>query len=144
MRQEVTMPIAMTRIAMMMAALLLASGAARAQQLTDGEESSGLTVGIGIICDTPQEAERYVSLRDGGAQAEPAMHTVNDEAKNPRACGLAAVAFIGRETLSQKALHGAPVAIMRIVVVAGYNGAKWVRMPGYIQYAIVEPKGIEI
>ncbi|HEX3857999.1 MAG TPA: hypothetical protein VHV58_00225 [Pseudolabrys sp.] len=138
------MRITMTRIAMVTAALLLASGAARAQQFTNEDDSSGLTVGVGIICDTQLEAERYVSLRDGGAQAEPAMHTVNDEAKNPRACGLAAVAFVGNETLAQKSLHGAPVAITRIVVVAGYNGAKWVRMPGYIQYAIVEPKGIEI
>src|SRR6185369_11680428 len=38
------------------------------------------TVGVGLICDTSEQALRFVALRGAGSEPEQAMQTVNSEA----------------------------------------------------------------
>jgi hypothetical protein len=58
-------------------------------------------IGTNLICDTRAQAERFVALFTGDAEA--AVGAVNAEAGNPTACALMNVAY----------LRGAPVATAR-------------------------------
>lgn len=138
------------------AATLLLCGPAPAQQPTDLRGSQALPpqemplagnktiVGIGVICDTSEQAEQFVDLRAQGQDIQPAMHIVNRKAKRSRACGIAAIAFIRGKTLDSKAVNGKLVQIVRINVVAGYNGVGWNQIANTTQYAVIETKGLAI
>ena len=129
-------------------AALLACGVAHAGEvLTDlppsGEQSLG--VGVGVICNTTEQAQQYVQLRSGGAKVTPAMEKVNQAARDPRACGLAAIAFQRDKTVETTNLQGRLVSIVKVNVLAGYNGQQWTRIPAMEQYAILASAGgIEI
>lgn len=125
------------------AALLFACGVARGNDLIDLTPDAPV-IGVGIICNTPEQAEHYVGLLAGGQQPWPAMNAVNVQAHNPRACGVATVAFIPDATLATKTVRGKLVQIVRINVVAGYSGGGWQRTAGMVQYAVMEPPGQEI
>jgi hypothetical protein len=125
---------------------LLIGGAARAGDViglpsTAPDEA---LVGIGVICNTNDQAEQYISLRQTGQELTPAVATVNEQAQEPRACGVAAIAFVPDETLDTKTMGGKLVKIVRVNVVAGYNGSGWQPVAHTVQYAIVEAKGEEI
>lgn len=126
-------------------AVLTIAGAARADDVTGlPGQTDGPVVGVGVICNTNEQAEQFVGLRQGGRDTVPAMATVNRQANNPRACGLAAVAFVPDKTVAIKAMGGKLVRIVRVNVVAGYNGSSWQHVAATVQYAIVETKGEEI
>ena len=132
------------------AAAVLLCGA-QAQQPTDLQSRPALphagtqaSVGIGVICNTSQQAEQYVSLRAHGQAITPAMTTVNRRAKQPRACGIAAIAYIRGRTLDSKPINGKLVQIVRVSVIAGYNGVTWHQIANTTQYAVIETKGIVI
>ena len=72
------------------------------------------------------------------------MAKVNQEAQDPRACGLAAVAFVPDKTMATKPMGGKLVKIVRINVVAGYNGTGWHHVASTVQYAIMPTEGEEI
>ena len=127
------------------AAGLLIAGAARADDLTGPPGAAGETVvGIGVICNTSEQAEQFVSLRQQGQEITPAVAKVNEQAGEPRACGVAAIAFVPDRTLDTKTLGGKLVRIVKINVVAGYNGASWQQVANTVQYAVMEAKGEEI
>jgi hypothetical protein len=98
-------------------------------------------VGVGLICDTPEQAARFVTLRSQGTEPVKAMATVNAEAQKPKACGVAAVAFVPVQTTEMKTLDGKLVRIVRISVVAGFNGRDWQPVANMVQYAVIEAKG---
>lgn len=110
----------------------------------DGTDT-GLKAGVGVICNTSQQAEHFVSLRARGARIPAAMDSVNKESKDPKACGMAAIAYKRGKTMDTKRLHGKTVDIVRVHVLAGYDGHGWMRMRQVMtQYAIVQSKSIEI
>lgn len=128
------------------AALLLICGAAPAAEADDlAQPNTGATaVGVGVICNTTEQAEQFVRLRAGGAEAAMAMDAVNRDAQDPRACGLAAVAFRRDKTLETRTVQGKLMSIVRISVVAGYNGGQWLRVQPMTQYAVMEAEGVAI
>src|SRR6266705_1933034 len=83
--------------------------------IAGGKEAN---IGHGVICDKPEQAERFVTLRTEGRDTEVALRYVNDEAQNPRACGVAIVAFTPTESVLQKIIHGQVVSIVAITIVA--------------------------
>ncbi len=102
-------------------------------------------VGVGIICDTSDQAEQFVSLRGKGMDAHQAMRQINAAAKDPGACGLAAVAFTRDKTIDQRPMGNSFVQIVRITVVAGYTGSVWQRVSSLTtQYAVIEAEGTAI
>ena len=119
----------------------ITSGTLRAEQPMDDDN---VTIGVGIICNTPEQMQRLIGLRNTGAQAERAVSVVNREAKNPRACGVAAVAYVTGKMVDMKNVQGKLVRIVRIDVVAAFNGQTWARVPTMTQYALIEPEGYEI
>ena len=125
------------------AAVLLIAGAARADELTS-LPGSGPVVGVGVICNTSTQAEQFVSLRQEGQDITPAVAKVNQQAQDPRACGVAAVAFMPDKTIATKPMGGKLVKIVRINVVAGYNGSGWHRVASTVQYAILPAQGEDI
>ena len=104
-------------------------------------EEGNIAIGVGIICNTPEQMERLVGLRNDGKEMNRAVIAVNDEAKDPRACGVAAVAFMSDKMVDMKNVQGKLVQIVRINVVAAFDGRQWARVPVMTQYALIEPEG---
>lgn len=99
-------------------------------------------VGVGIICNTPEQAERFINLRAEGTAAPAALETVNTEVKDARACGVAAVAFLRDETIKTRPMGDRLVHIVRINVVAGFNEGGWHRASAMtVQYAVIDAQG---
>ena len=129
------------------AAVLLLGAAARADQpiaVPANPNSSGLVIGVGMICNTADEAEHFIKLRVGGAAPQQAMAVINKQAQDARACGIAAIAYILDKTLHTQTMSNRLVQVVRINVIAGYNGSAWQRMPGMTQYAVIEGGGESI
>jgi hypothetical protein len=109
-----------------------------------GRGATGVNVGRGIICDKPEQAQRFLALRSSGNQTMQALQVVNTEASNPTACGEAMVAFRIGEPLQGGSVEGLTVNVVKITVVAFSNGRDWSSVPETVQYAIVAPQGIEV
>jgi len=120
------------------AALALMCGAAQAGEFKVDAKTTA--IGVGMICNTSDQAEQFVALRAGGAKASDALARVNRQAHDPRACGLAAIAFVPEKTLDAKAVENKLMQIVRINVVAGFDGSGWKNVPAMTQYAVVEGK----
>lgn len=120
-------------------AALAMSGTARAEE-NAGPESQA-AVGVGMICDTPQQAERFVELRASGTAPQQAMEAVNNEARDEHACGVAAIAFTRAATVDNKPVENKLVQVVRINVLAGFDGNGWQPVSNMTQYAIMEGEG---
>jgi hypothetical protein len=131
----------MRKIAILaIAAWLTGGGTAAMAQAPEAEGAPA--VGVGVICNTSEQAEHFVSLRASGAKARQAMKKINAGAGDPRACGLAAIAFTPDKTVHIRVMGNKLVRIVRINVVAGYNGSGWQRVSGLMtQYAVIEGEG---
>lgn len=128
-------------------AAVLAYGMAQAGEVTLPVQPGAATlgIGVGVICDTTEQAKNFVALRSGGAELSLAVNKVNAQAQDPRACGVAAVAFQRGQTVGTGEMQGKLVSIVRIQVIGGYDGESWKRVPGTIlQYAIIEEDGLAI
>ena len=107
-------------------------------------EQDGVTIGVGIICNTSEQMTRLIGLREQGKELPGAVTVVNDEAKDPRACGIAAVAYSSQQMMEMKNMRGKLVQIMRIHVLAAFDGKRWARVPAMTQYALIEAEGFTI
>jgi hypothetical protein len=126
------------------AAALMLCVAAHAAELPGQQADKGPTVGVGVICNTSAQAEQYVTLRAKGQDVTPAVALVNRQARQPRACGFAAIAFVRDHTMTSKTVNGKVVDIVRINVIAGFNGQGWQHVANTVQYAVIETKSIAI
>jgi hypothetical protein len=120
------------------AAAVLACGVAQANEEPGNGDAA---IGVGIICNTSQQAEQFVKLRSKGTQPDQAMRAVNASARDDRACGVAAIAYVRDHTVDTMKLQDKLVQIVRINVVAGFNGAGWQRISDMVQYAVLEGGG---
>jgi hypothetical protein len=86
---------------------------------TAQEAESSVQVGVGVICDTPQQLERFIALnvKDGSA-AEVAVDTVNIEARDDHACGAVAIAFIPGKRVNDVEVEGGTMRVIEVIVVA--------------------------
>ena len=103
-----------------------------------------ISVGRTIICDTSEQAQRFVALRNGGSQMDQALQLINRESTNRSACGAAIVAFRSGEAIGSVRLEGQLANLVKITVLAFNNGARWSMIPETVQYAILVPEGIEV
>jgi len=123
------------------AAAVLVCGEALAAE-GPAPENGEAAVGVGVLCNTSQQAEQFVSLRGKGAAPEKAMQAVNTAARDGHACGIAAVAYIRDRTVGTVKLNDRLVQIVRINVVAGFTGSGWERATADMtQYAVLEGAG---
>src|SRR5205823_800286 len=91
-------------------------------------------VGRGVLCNTEQQVERFVTLRDGGKEPNRAMQIVNEEAQSATACSYAMVIFTSDKPIAQLILNGRLVHIIQITVQAFDHGTGWKRVPDMVQY----------
>src|SRR5260370_42596795 len=73
-----------------------------------------LEVGQGIVCDTPEQGERFVGLRGEGRDVTDALQTVNNEARGSTACEDAHVAFTDSKPMAQSVIPGNLAADVQI------------------------------
>ena len=102
-----------------------------------------VSIGSAIICDTSEQARRFVTLRNDGSEAVQALQVINKEANNPTACGPAVVAFRTGETIKSERMNGKLVKVVKVTVLAYNTGAGWSPVPETVQYAIIVSTDIE-
>lgn len=133
------------RLVWALAGVALLAGAAQANaQVVGAPSDDGVKagIGVGIICNTPEQAGRFVGLRAEGNDPTKAIAAVNAEVQDPRACGVAAIAFTRNQTVATRTMGNKLVQIVRVNVVAGFNGTAWQRASSdLIQYAVIEAEG---
>ena len=99
-------------------------------------------VGSNLFCDTKEQAERFVTLFAGDAEA--AVVAVNAEVHNPTACALMDVAYMRGPEVGT-ARHGDNTfEIVRILVVglSTASGVKPVRPAAYFSLFSVKEYGV--
>jgi hypothetical protein len=74
-----------------------------------------IQVGTGLVCDTQQQVERFVSLYDG--DPESTVSTVNAEEHNPTACGLVTMAYVPGPPLATARKKNLTFHIVQVIVV---------------------------
>lgn len=126
------------------AALVLSAAMPGNAGATPMQDDDNISIGVGIICNTSEQMQRLIGLRMTGQEVPRAVSTVNDEVKDPRACGVAAVAFMSDKMVDLKNVNGKMVQIVRITVLAAFDGQQWSRIPVMTQYALIEPQGHSI
>jgi hypothetical protein len=119
--------------------ILLLTLPARADDLQLGDN---LMIGTGLVCDTQQQVERFVSLYDG--DAETAVSTVNAEQHDPNACVIATMVYVPGDPLATamhkyKTYQIVPVLVVGIVTEDGVQAVKPARF-----FSAVEVEGQDI
>jgi hypothetical protein len=71
--------------------------------------------GTAVLCDSQNQVERYVALFKGEEQST--VDAVNNEQKDPSACGLATVAFVRGPDLGTARNKDSAFQIVRVLVV---------------------------
>ena len=122
------------------AAAMVATVTAQAQQPVE----DGAKIGVGLICNSPAQAARFVELRSQGREGQAAMDAVNEEAHDPQACGRAAIAFTQGQTLELKPVANKLVQVVRVNILAGFDGSAWQQVSAMTQYAVMEGEGESI
>jgi len=83
--------------------------------------AQNVEVGIGIVCDTQRQMERFVALFESDAEA--AVNAVNAEEDDPNACVLGTIAFVRGPDVATARTQHATFQIVRILVVGIFTGA---------------------
>jgi hypothetical protein len=102
--------------------LLLAGTPAAAEQTTAPQGSREAEIGTGLVCDTQEQVERFISLYDGDTAGT--VEKVNDAEGNPTACGVATMAYVRGRTLGtarhkDTAFHIVPILVLGVVTESG-------------------------
>lgn len=106
-----------TRGAMLLCGLaLLTALAVPANAADKAVDADGITFGAGLICDTKDQAERFVALL--GDNVESAIESVNREAGTPNACLVATTGFIRGGTVSEMLRNGTVIDVIEVTVMA--------------------------
>jgi Cu/Ag efflux pump CusA len=120
--------------------LLLSWLPARAQEALPPNTQEKMEVGQGVICDTVQQVERYVALRNNSTEMDVALAAVNSEAHVP-VCSIARVVFSAGPRVAGLSAQGRLLSIIEINVHAFGNGSVWMRISATIRYTVTAEKG---
>ena len=104
-----------------LAAILSCTAVANAQDKTTKQtapKASEIMVGTGLICDTKQQAERFVSLMGNEADTENALVAVNTEAGQSDACIVAIVGFFPGQKVAELEKNGSVINVIEVLVMA--------------------------
>jgi hypothetical protein len=117
-------------------ALLCAGTGANAQHAVEPQQPvpDNVHVGVGIICDSSAQVERYLALKNDNASVEDAIKTVNTEANQSSACGMAMVAFMTGDPIAKVSVQDGTMHVTKITVLAIATEHGWQQVPGTVQY----------
>lgn len=95
-----------------------------------------IKIGSGLICDTKQQAERFVSLL--GDDVEHALVAVNDEVGQRDACVVAMIGFFPGQKVAEIEKNGSVVNVIEVLVLAvGTSGGLRIIEPK-MYYSVVQ------
>jgi hypothetical protein len=100
--------------------------------------------GRGLVCDTPQQVERYLILRNNGKDTTVGLHTVNDEAQNPAACKIALIMFTPGKPAAERFIQGKTVMIVPVTVRAVASGSTWMKISPKVQFTVIVREGANV
>jgi hypothetical protein len=100
-----------------------------------------LEFGQGIVCDTPEQVERFVGLREDGRDAVDALQTINNESPGSTACDVALVAYTDSKPITARVIQGKLASVVQIMVHAVGNGATWRTITAHARYTIEVEEG---
>lgn len=104
------------------------------------QEQQSLEVGVGLICNSEAQVERYLALHIPDKSPDDAVKLVNDEVKDPNACALAAIAFVRGQEGKQVSAPGGVMKITPVTIVATQTTAGWERVVPIVQYTAIFQK----
>jgi hypothetical protein len=104
------------------------------------QQRQSLEVGIGLICNSEAQVERYLALHVKDESPVEAIKVVNAEAQDPNACALAAIAFIRGEQGKSLPTPGGQMKITQVMILATQTPAGWQRVPPIVQYTAIFEK----
>jgi len=136
---ETTMKL-LSRAVMWSLLLCFPLGANALEKPADIPAEKAVEVGIGLICNSEDQVQRYFSLHVKNEEPEAAIQTVNVEAKDPNACAMAAIAFIRGNEGATVPAPGGQMKITRILIVAAQTPTGWTRVSGLVQYTAIFEK----
>lgn len=97
---------------------------ANAEQNTQGNtrKTQEAEIGTGLLCDTQEQVERFISLYDGDTQ--DTVKKVNDAEGDPAACAVVAMAYVRGRTLAtarekDKTFQIVPILVLGVVTDSG-------------------------
>jgi hypothetical protein len=126
----------MMRIVMWGLLLCFPVGANAAEQ----QMPAGFEVGVGLICNSEQQVQRYLALHVNDQPPEAAINLVNAEANDPNACALAAIVFTRNKEGPAVPAPGGRMQIVEINVIAAQTPFGWQRVAGLVQYTAIFEK----
>lgn len=100
-------------------------------------------VGVGVVCDSAQQVERYLALYIGGSSSQSAVELVNTESHNPMACAMVAVAFVRGGEVNVVSTSSGQMRVMQITIIAARTEIGWQRVPPINQYTAIFEEQIE-
>jgi hypothetical protein len=104
------------------------------------EPQPALEVGVGLICNSEEQVQRYLSLHVKDQSPESAIQLVNTEAQDPTACSIAAIAFTRGKEGETVPAPGGQMKITQITIVAAQTPFGWQRVQGLVQYTAIFEK----
>jgi hypothetical protein len=103
-------------------------------------QNRSVEVGVGLICNSEAQVERYLALHLKDESPTVAIRTVNAEVQDPNACALAAIAFVRGEQGKSVVAQGGLMKIMQVMILATQTPAGWQRVPPIVQYTAIFEK----
>lgn len=104
------------------------------------EQQKSAEVGVGLICNSEQQVERYLALHVKDQSPEAAIQAVNTEANDPNACAIAAIMFTRNKEGTAVPAPGGRMKIMEIKVIAAQTQFGWQRVVDLVQYTAIFEK----
>ena len=95
-----------------------------------------ITVGAGLLCDHPEELERYFALYHKGDSAKALIDRINHEA-GQSACEMVTVAYVPGEKIKTIPIDNGFGAIVKVAIVGVYTGDQWLATQPIEQFMIV-------
>jgi hypothetical protein len=88
-------------------------------------------IGTGLICDTKEQIESYITSFEENHDAVASLEAVNN-GQTPPACGVVTIGFFRIDTGTP---HGES-DIVQILIIAVHNGQGFVRVPPMTQFTV--------
>jgi hypothetical protein len=104
------------------------------------ERDKATEVGVGVVCDSAQQIERFLALQTGGSSPHSAIDAVNTEALTPHACMMAMIAFVRVNEVNAISAPGGRMRVLQITIVAAQTPQGWQPVPQLTQYTAIFEK----
>jgi hypothetical protein len=105
-------------------------------------EDADVELGVGLVCDTQQQVERFVAVFHGDVAA--AAKAVNDEVNNPTACVVASMAFVRGDELGTTRSNEGTFQIFKILLVGVGTGSGMQAVTPSVYFSVAKVEEIEV